>query len=243
MTKGPTRLIDQDPGFARLVAASENEEPSSDQLDKALSLATDAAATSRWSLGWRGGLTARLAVGVAAIGIAVLGIASMRDERASRSDAIQTGLVPAPAESVVIAPPRREPAVTIVSVHDLAPAPPPKVPARAPAPGGSTRTSSPEGPIAGSARGSFSDELALVSTARAALEAGDAPACLRAVERYDERFRSGIFAQEIEVLRIEAIAASGEKARARTLAERFLATNGRSPYADRVRSLVERTHN
>jgi hypothetical protein len=243
MTKGPTRLIDQDPGFARLFAASENEEPSSDQLDKALSLATDAAATSRWSLAWRGALTARLAMGIAATGIAILGIASMRDERSTRSNAIQMGMVPAPAESAVIAPPRSEPAVTTLSVHDLAPAPPPKVPSRAPAPGGNTRASSPEGPITGEARGSFSDELALVSAARAALETGNAPACLRTVERYDERFRSGIFAQEIEVLRIEALAASGETARATTRAERFLATSGRSPYADRVRSLIERTRN
>ena len=65
MTNGPTRLIHEDPDFARLVAASSAEEPSSDQLEKALSLATGAAASSRWSLAWRGSLASRLAIGSA----------------------------------------------------------------------------------------------------------------------------------------------------------------------------------
>ena len=96
-------------------------------------------------------------------------------------------------------------------------------------------------PGAPAGQGTFREELALVSAARTALETGDASACLRAVDRYDERFRAGIFAQEIEVLRIEALAASGDRTRARALAERFLAVNAKSPYADRVRSLIERT--
>jgi outer membrane protein assembly factor BamD (BamD/ComL family) len=100
-------------------------------------------------------------------------------------------------------------------------------PARSGAPGGD--------------RGTFRDELALVSTARTSLEAGDVATCVNALERYDERFRAGIFAQEIEVLHIEALAASGARAHARTRAEKFLALNATSPYAERVRSVVERT--
>jgi hypothetical protein len=66
---------------------------------------------------------------------------------------------------------------------------------------------------------------------------------MRTVARYDERFHAGIFALEIEVLRIEALAASGDRAQARSRAATFLAANAKSPYAERVRSLIERTTN
>lgn len=255
MTKDPTRLIHEDPGFAQLVAASTAEEPSSEQLDKALALATDAAASSRWSLVWRGGLGARLAIGVAVAGLAIVGIAKLHGEQspsevgvASVAHAASLPTASPPAATVDVA-------ATTVSVNDLADAPSSTLPARrrVAIPTGSARASADEGPFEGPhapqgadpnvGRGTFREELALVSAARSALETGDAAACMRAVARYDERFHAGIFAHEIEVLRIEALAASGDRAQARSRAERFLAANAKSPYAARVRSLIERTTN
>ncbi len=84
------------------------------------------------------------------------------------------------------------------------------------------------------------EELALVSAARSALEANDYASCLRAADRYDERFRSGVLRQEIEVIRITALFDSGERTRGEAPARRFLAAHGASPYASQVRSLLER---
>ena len=97
------------------------------------------------------------------------------------------------------------------------------------------------GASAGAERSTFDEELGLLSAARAGLAANDIPASLRAVERYQTRFPSGLFAEEIEVIRIEALSNSGERARAFALAERFLADNPSSAYAARVRSLAQRT--
>lgn len=157
--------------------------------------------------------------------------------------------------------------VVTVSVNDLAPVPPEAVPpatgrplpnAAGPATAGSpaapataANAASPppenaqpgsSGSAPGMARTTFAEELALVGAARSALERGDVPSCVRAVDRYQERFGSGTFAHEIEVIRIEALFASGERTRARAAAEQFVRANANSPYVDRVRSLLERSN-
>lgn len=251
--KGPTRLIHEDPDFARLVAASTREEPSSVQVAKALSMASTVAAASRWSLAWGSG---RLTIGLATVGLAaVIGFATMRGGEPPKDDGAAARVVSAPPAPVAAETVREAPlqeAAPVVAVDALADAPladkPAPKPAAArsitgdvstapPSPGSVAPPSSP----ASSSRGSFSEELALVSAARAALEDGDPAACLRAVDGYDARFGSGTFAQEMAVMRIEALAASGERARARILAERFLEANVKSPYAGRVRSVIERS--
>jgi hypothetical protein len=93
------------------------------------------------------------------------------------------------------------------------------------------------------AKDTFAEELALTGAARTALGRGDVASCLAAVERYQHEFRSGVFAQEIDVIGIEALAKSGEHERARALATRFLSTNAKSPYANRVRSVLANPEN
>jgi len=85
----------------------------------------------------------------------------------------------------------------------------------------------------------FVEELSLVKSARAALARRDIDGCLRDVDRYDRTFAAGVFAEEIAVIRIEALARSGGHAQARTLAERFLSGHDSSPYASRVRSVLQ----
>ena len=254
--KGPTRLIHEDSDFARLVAASANEEPANDQLAKALAMANDAGAETHWSLAWRGSLAARVAIGVAVLGLVATGIATMRggdgaekpSARVVELGAAAVASPPAEVARAVDAVP--EP----VSVNDLADAPPAiataprRTAARSSAEAGSRAVpfggaSTPEKPPERSGHGTFAEELALVSAARAALEKGDLAACQLAVDRYEARFRAGTFAEEIEVLRIETLAASGDSARAKTLADRFLGAHATSPYAGRVRSLTERIPN
>ncbi len=255
MMKEPTRLIHEDPGFARLVAASSAEEPSSEQLDKALALATDAAVSSRWSLAWRAGLGARIAIGFAVVGMAIVGIAELRGEQSPSELGVAPVAVAASLPTASPLAPTVEVAAPTVSVNDLADVPSATVSARrrVATPSSPSHASADDGPFEGAHaqrgaepgvdRGTFREELALVSAARGALETGDVAACMRAVARYDERFHAGIFAHEIEVLRIEAIAASGDRAQARSRAEKFLAANAKSPYAERVGSLIDRTTN
>jgi len=85
---------------------------------------------------------------------------------------------------------------------------------------------------------SFDDELALVEAARTSLATGDAAGCLSQLDEYDRRVRAGVFEREVAVMRIEALLARGEAARARALGEAFLTRSPDSPYANRVRSLV-----
>jgi hypothetical protein len=46
---------------------------------------------------------------------------------------------------------------------------------------------------------------------------------------------------EVEVMRVEALALSGAGERAQTFGKRFLAEHPTSPYAGRVRSVLEKT--
>jgi outer membrane protein assembly factor BamD (BamD/ComL family) len=82
-------------------------------------------------------------------------------------------------------------------------------------------------------------EISAVDTARTALRAGDAAGALAELDRYEGKFgRSGSLAPEAAVLRIEALLVRGDRARAKALADAFLAAHPKSPLAARVRALV-----
>lgn len=235
MNEGPKRLVDLDPGFARLVAASDVDRPKQGRIDDVLTQASAAAVTSRWI--WSRWLTAGVAVGIAAL--TVLGIGTM-SSRSSTTVATSER----PPETVVAPPPvaleqPKEATVMTVSVDDLVAVPADRAPL-APSKPRALAAGALASAEAARAASTFDEELALVSSARSSLEKGDSSATLRAVSTYQDRFREGLFAQEIEVIRIEALAASGEQSRARAAAERFSAAHPKSPYADRVRSLIER---
>ncbi len=267
----PTRLVHEDAEFASLVAASKRQEPPAEHIEKALSLANQITARSRWT-SWRW-LGTNFAIGLAVAGATAFGVVA--GERALRSGAPITP----PLAAAAVAPPHcaaepcaserageaerapstseGETSIVTVSVDDLALVPSPAVAVAtrrpnanvaAPAPADNGALNLPEkaqpsssDPDAGVARTTFVEELALVAAARSTLERGDIPSCMRAVERYQERFSAGTFADEIAVIRIEALFASGARPRARTAAEQFVAASPNSPYVDRVRSLIERS--
>lgn len=265
MTKGPIRLIHEDPGFARLVAASKNYVPS-EQIDKALVLVTETARSSRPT--WRRCLVPGLAVSAAIVALGATSAVVRMNAAIPVSKSAPRAVVATPAPGVpatalaetpvtvsvedlasttvpvssatslksrreAAAKARPEPRVRGVRGHDVAPLSPKddvtKNDVTVP-----TEQSRP-------APAAFSEELALVAAARAAIEAGDGPSSMRAVQQHKERFPSGMFAEEIEAIRVEALAASGKRAEAHAAAERFLATNAKSPYAARVRSLLDST--
>jgi len=86
-------------------------------------------------------------------------------------------------------------------------------------------------------------QVAALDRARDALTSGNAAGALRQVDEYDRQFPRGALAQEAAALRIEALFQQGNRDAALSLAERFLASNPRSPHAARIRLLVERAHN
>lgn len=89
------------------------------------------------------------------------------------------------------------------------------------------------------AAASLSDELAALKLASTALAAGDSSAALRALDRYDHELKGSKLRAEATLLRIEALARSGDVQAASALAQRFVNENPNSPLVDRARSYVE----
>ena len=87
----------------------------------------------------------------------------------------------------------------------------------------------------------FEDELAVVDAARIALARSDASETLARVAEYRARFGTPRFADEVDALEVAALAAVGDRAAARSKAERFAAAYPDSPYLQRVRSVVRTT--
>jgi hypothetical protein len=83
------------------------------------------------------------------------------------------------------------------------------------------------------------EEMAMLERARGALSAGELARCLSILDRYSERFPRGALAPEGTMLRIEALMNANDRSAARRLADAYLASDPDSPYAARVRSLLE----
>lgn len=81
-------------------------------------------------------------------------------------------------------------------------------------------------------------QTALVDAARAALARGNADRALGLVRDYQTRYPSGSFRPEAAAVRVEALVKLGRSAEARSAAERFIASYGPSPLADRVARLA-----
>jgi hypothetical protein len=83
-------------------------------------------------------------------------------------------------------------------------------------------------------------EIAALDEARTALRQGRAQDALGALDRYGAEYgKNGGLRVEATVLRIDALIRSGNRGRATALASAFLARNPKSPYAARVRALLE----
>jgi hypothetical protein len=95
-------------------------------------------------------------------------------------------------------------------------------------------------PSAAGSADPFLEELALVERARSALARGRGRECLEATAGYERRFaKGGLFREEVEVMHIEALAMSGERAAARARGQRFLDVHRDTPYAERIRRVLD----
>lgn len=84
------------------------------------------------------------------------------------------------------------------------------------------------------------EENQLLGDARSALRGGDPAEALKKLDAAGGRFPDGILAQEREVLAIEALAKSGQRAAASARATAFLSAHPTSPHATKVRSFVQK---
>lgn len=82
------------------------------------------------------------------------------------------------------------------------------------------------------------EQLARLKSARAMLRAGDAAGALRVLDAYRDGAHGGELGAEAALLRIEALAASGERESAASAARRFMTEHPTSPLIDRARSFA-----
>jgi len=108
---------------------------------------------------------------------------------------------------------------------------PPPAPARAPV------RSRPRAAAANAA--TLADEVRMLEEAQRALAAGDPAGALRACDRYRGAFATGKLAPEETILRVRALLARGDRQRAVGLAEAFVSAHPDSPYAARIRAIVD----
>ena len=85
----------------------------------------------------------------------------------------------------------------------------------------------------------LTEELSVLEDARRALSAKDYGLALKTLDAYSRRFPRRKMGSEATVLRIETLAAKGDDAAAGEIGRAFLRAQPRSPYAKRVRSLIE----
>jgi hypothetical protein len=90
-----------------------------------------------------------------------------------------------------------------------------------------------------SAKAGLAEETAVINSIQSALTAGDAAAALKRIDGYERVFPGGLLSIEAEVLRITALSVRGPRGELEWRARRFLALYPGSPYAGRVRSLLE----
>lgn len=231
----PTRLIDEQGGDeleSSLLQLARNEGPSTEGRRKILAAIAAASATSlatqnaqAASAAGKGMTAAKWGV-VAIVAMAIPAVVLLR----AGQDAAPLKPVPsalkAPATEVKATPvaPADAEGPAPLALEDLPTLPP------APVPGGASSNKQPQGSLA--------DEVAQLQKAKLALKGGSPAQALAELATYAQRFPRPMLGAEASVLRIEALSQNGDTARAKTLAEGFLAKNPNSPYASRLRNLT-----
>jgi len=108
-------------------------------------------------------------------------------------------------------------------------APPPEAPVAAPAPRPSAAP--------GSAR-DLREQIAWLDRVRVAVRAGDGTSALAELSQYPRKFPRGEFAQEVTVLKVEALVQNGQLAAARSLGNKFVNAHPESPHVERIQRLI-----
>jgi hypothetical protein len=189
---------------------------------KSATAATKATVSSNSLLPWiSGALTAALAVG----GLVMLRPGPTPAAAPSRTAPAASQASPAGAASAL--PTAKAPVLDVAPQKAIAePAP------RPPAAAASSRSRD------SMTTNELGKQIALVDGARAALGSGGAARALGIVREYQATYPSGTFRPEVAAIKIEALLKLGRKTEARASAERFAATYGSGPLAERVARLA-----
>jgi hypothetical protein len=236
----PTRLIDEAGGDeleGSLLKLARNEGPSSDGRRKILAAIAAAGATSAATQQAQAASTT--GKGLTAVKWGVLAVAAVAIPAAILLRGSDDGSTPLKSAPSALKAPANE--VTATPLPVAAPSE-----AAAPAPLAleelpvlpSVSAVSGTGSAPKPAQGSLAEEVAQLQKAKLALKSGSPTQALAELGTYAQRFPRPMLGSEATVLRIEALSQTGDRARAKTLAEGFLAKNPNSPYAARLRSLT-----
>ncbi len=254
----PRRLLSDPDGatpFERgLLESYSAEQPSAAARTRALGIASVAAGTvATIGVAAGAGAAAPKAAGLAGlavfkwvvIGVAVAGAATAvvvvrpDPEPVVTTSTKASPVAPAKATAAVAPTPQ------VTAVAEAMVEPPAISPAdlraapSAPAPVAQRATATPVAAApAAPASGSLPAEIAALDRARKALEGGDPAQALTLVDAYESQYPNGTFSEEAEVLRIEALAKRGDRARATSAGQRFLAAHPTSPHAARIRAIL-----
>jgi TolA-binding protein len=87
--------------------------------------------------------------------------------------------------------------------------------------------------------GKLAEEVAILQRARAALLSGDAGGALSTLREYNAQPRSPVLATEANLLQIQAFLKQGDRATAKRLARRFVASHPDSHHVASLRELLE----
>ncbi|MBN2193045.1 MAG: hypothetical protein JW751_09535 [Polyangiaceae bacterium] len=229
----PARLIDECPGELEAALLRAGRDVGASNRARARTLAalgiagsalvaskSAAASATGWSV-------SQVVVGGALAVAATVGVVALTV--GSPSPAVDSVLTTPP---IPIAPPTLSAPSAEISKGILTPTAPSEVPKRAirkPRPTPAPRTA----PSA-----SIADELKSLDAARSALSAGNPAGALTRLDEHARRYPRGGLALEAEVLRIEALAQSGNRAAAATRARAFVARYPTSVFTPRVRRIA-----
>lgn len=176
-----------------------------------------------------GTLGAAAAVGTAVV-VLRLTAAAPPAPKAAPAATLQAAAPPGPTDAPSATPPAESPPPRAAIPAASASAPATVTPRKAP------RATAP--PVAPSA---LEAESVVLDQAREALGAGSPDRALGLLETHRQRFPRPALADEAFLLRVEALAARGDAAGVRALAEPWLASHKDSPYAARVQRALRRT--
>ena len=176
---------------------------------------------------------AKVAVGVLVVGAVGIPVWRYLDHNPSRAPVAHAATA---APALPAAPPAPESAPAPVASAEIAATESPRVEATEPAPSPVVRSSTPRAESKATSAPPLTAELAALDTARTALGHSDPAGALAALDSYAREFPRGRLKIEAEVLRIGALAKSGQTEAARKRAEAFLRLHPDSVLASRVRS-------
>jgi len=233
----PRRLIDDSPGeleAALLRAGRETRASSRARLSTlaALGVAGSAVVAGKSAAASLSSSSVQQLVAAGAVAVAAtIGVLALTIGRS-------TPTVPAASSPVVVtsaaAAPRGASNVTSAEPEPEPPAPVATPPAAAPPRTGAAAPVAPR-PSPGA---SLADETRSLDAARKALAAGEPSRALTLLDDHARRFPRGGLALEAEVLRIEALAQSGNGAAAASRARAFVARHPSSVFTPRVRRIA-----